>query len=149
MELTSIEYRYENLLVMKKGIVLLLTIVLSFACTGDDDSRNDSQIIGDWKLMKAEIVNFSQNPSIIDYSDENIIYNFKSDGKLVVTGGENIGYPDGEYDYYFGEANLANLNDPVLIVKINNSQWTFNLTDGIMKIGQSYVDGPDLFFKRK
>jgi len=135
---------------MKKTVTLLLVIITLFACTSDDDARLDKQIIGEWKLIKAEIVNFSPNSPIIDYSDKNIIYNFKSDGKLVVTGGENIEYPDGEYDYYFGEDYLGGTTDPkILLVKINNSKWTCNLTDSEMMLGQSYVDGPNLFFKRK
>ncbi len=135
---------------MREVMILLLAIFTLTSCTNDDDSTIDSQIIGEWKLMKAEIVNFSQNPNTIYYSNKNIIYNFKSNGKLVVSGGGNLEYPDGEYDYFFGNDYLGGTNDPrILLVKINNTKWTYNLTDGEMKLGQSYVDGPDLFFKRK
>ena len=134
---------------MKRVLVFLLVVVLS-SCTGDDNSRINNQIIGEWKLMKAEIVSFSQNPSIIDYSDENIIYNFKSEGKLVITGEVNVGYLEGEYDYYFGDDYLGGTSgSKSLLVKINTAKWTYNLTNGEMKLGQSYVDGPDLFLKRK
>lgn len=136
---------------MNKILILLLGIVTLSSCSNNDDSSTD-QIIGEWKLMMAKIIDFSPNPPIIDYSNENIIYNFKSNGKLVVTGGQNIGYPNGEYEYFFGEDYLGGGlgNEPkVLIVKINGSKWTYNLTGKEMKLGQSYVDGPDLILERK
>ena len=87
---------------MKNLMYLLLIIFTILSCSKDDYSMNE-QIYGEWKLTEARIVDFSPNPPIIDYSDDNIIYNFKFNGKLIVTGEENVGYTNGEYEYFFGE----------------------------------------------
>lgn len=130
-----------------------MTIATLSSCSKDDDSSNN-QIVGEWKLTKSEVYGINSNQEYelfsTDHSSENIIYNFQSNGTLMVSGGENTGYPNGEYEYFFGEDYLGGSNDPkVLLVKINNSKWTYNLTNGEMKLGQSYVDGVDLIFERK
>jgi hypothetical protein len=136
---------------MKKNLILILAIITLSSCS-KDDNPSTKQIVGEWKLMEARILNFSTNPTI-DYSNENIIYNFQSNGKLLVTGSQNIGYPNGEYEYLFGNDYLSGApssgESKILLVKINNSKWTYNLTNGKMILGQSYVDGPDLYFERK
>jgi len=135
---------------MKKIIILIISIGIFSSCSNDDDNSMNNEIIGEWKLMEAQIFNFGGQSST-DYSNENIIYNFQSSGILKVTGGQNAGYPEGEYEYFFGEDYLGGgTTDPkVLLVKINDSKWTYNLTNGKMKLGKSYVDGPDLILERK
>lgn len=131
---------------MKKILTLLLIGFLTSICSNDDDISN--QIIGNWKLTEAKFYGFEGEGSI-DYSDENIIYNFKSNGILVVSGGDNAGYTNGEYEYFFGKDHLGGNTDPkVLLVKINNSKWTYDLTNRKMTLGKSYVDGPNLIFER-
>jgi len=134
---------------MKKITILFLIIGILASCSNDDDVANN-QIIGEWKLTEAQIFNFNGQFST-DYSNDNLIYNFQSNSILKVTGGQNFGYPDGEYDYFFGEDYLGGgTNEPkVLLVKINESKWTYNLTNGKMTLGKSYVDGPDLILERK
>jgi hypothetical protein len=40
--------------------------------------------------------------------------------------------------------------DPkTLLVKINTSKWIYSFKDGEMILGQSYVDGPNLVFKKE
>ena len=52
--------------------------------------------------------------------------------------------------FFFGEDHLGGSSDPkVLLVKINSTKWTYDLTNGIMILGLSYVDGPNLIFERK
>ena len=134
---------------MKKILILIFAIGILLSCSNDDDSMNN-QIIGEWKLIEAQIFNFG-GQNLIDYTNENIIYDFQSNGILQVTGGDNVGYTSGEYEYFFGEDYLGGgTSDPkVLLVKINESKWTYNLTNGKMTLGTSYVDGPDLILERK
>ena len=134
---------------MKKLLILILGITFLSSCSNDENSSND-QFIGKWKLIEAQIFGFGGQSST-DYSNDNIIYNFQSNGILKVTGGQNEGYPSGEYDYFFGKDYLGGgTTDPkILLVKINDSKWTYNLTNGKMKLGQSYVDGPNLILKRE
>ena len=135
---------------MKKFILLLLTIGLFSNCSNDDDNQTNSEIVGEWKLTKAIFI--SQTVEEIDYTDQNIVYNFHSNGVLSVSGGANAGYPIGEYEYIFGEDYLTGSPNPgepmIVLVKIGNAKWTYDFTNGQMKIGQSYVDGPDLVFER-
>lgn len=134
---------------MKKLLILIVTIMTISSYSNGDNSSNN-QIIGEWKLIEIQIFNFGGQNSI-DYSNENIIYDFQPNGVLRVTGGQNIGYSSGEYDYFFGEDYLGGgTTDPkILLVKINDSKWTYNLTNRKMTLGQSYVDGNDLIFERK
>ncbi len=136
---------------MRKILILVMTIAMLTSCSNDDDISD--QITGNWKLIEAKFYGLeggSSSEGSIDYSDGNIIYNFQSNGNLVVSGGENAGYTNGEYEYFFGEDHLGGSNDPeILLVKINESKWTYELTNGKMTLGKSYVDGPDLVFERK
>lgn len=137
---------------MKKILFLIMIIVAISSCSKGDDSSSN-QIIGEWKLIEAKFYGLeggNSSESSIDYSNENIIYDFQSNGTLTVSGGENVGYSNGEYEYFFGEDHLGGMNDPeILLVKINESKWTYDLTNGKMTLGQSYVDGSDLVFERK
>lgn len=133
---------------MKKLLTILpILLLLSGSCSSSEDIS--SQIVGNWKLVASTQYGFNGEVST-DYSKENILYNFKQNGTLQVSGGENVGYPDGAYEYFFGEDYLGGENDPkVLLVKINDSKWTYNQNSGKMTLGKSYVDGPNLIFERK
>ncbi|WP_369049538.1 hypothetical protein [Tenacibaculum sp. UWU-22] len=131
---------------MKKALIFLLIEFLISNCSNDNDISN--QIVGNWKLTEAKFYGLEGEDSI-DYSNKNINYNFKSNGILVVSGGDNAGYANGEYHYFFGKDHLGGNTDPkILLVKINISKWTYGLTNGKMTLGQSYVDGPNLIFER-
>lgn len=134
---------------MKKILILIMAIATLLSCSKDDDSTTD-QIVGEWRLLRTTCC-FFEGGKTTDYSDENIIYNFKRNGILIITGGQNVEYPVGEYQYFFGKDNLgSNTNEPkILLVKIDNNKWTYNLTKGIMTLGMSYIDGPNLEFERK
>ena len=135
---------------MKNIIVFLLIGILATNCSKDDNDY--SQIVGNWKLVESKFYGLEGGTSSegsIDYSNENIFYNFKTNGILIVTGQENVGYTNGEYEYSFENDHFGDGNDPpILFVEINNSKWTYNFSKGKMTLGKSYVDGPDLIFKK-
>lgn len=106
---------------MKKIILyifLLLLPIFSLSCKDEvkDDCCIDEEIanlnckvtpvcgekgniVGKWKLVKATEALVTA-PTSIDYSCENIIYEFRPDNKLVVT--SNIeGQMSGEYEYQY------------------------------------------------
>lgn len=94
---------------MKKVLLLLLAVAFYVSCSNDDDNSTD-QIVGEWKLIRAEFYGLeggSSSEGSLDYSDQDIIYDFRQNGLLKVTGGENAGYPTGEYPYFFGEDHLG------------------------------------------
>ncbi|WP_075341140.1 hypothetical protein [Tenacibaculum agarivorans] len=144
---------------MKKIIILVVSLIIFSNCTNDENNINETgneKIIGEWKLIESKFHGLeggTYSEGSIDHSNENIIYNFQPNGKLLVTGGNNPGYPNREYDYVFGEDYLSGSSSPgekkILLVKIDNTKWTYNFTDGRMTLGISYVDGPDLIFERK
>lgn len=134
---------------MKKIITLFLFIIL-LSCS-DKTTISNNEIIGEWKLTKATLVNFSSN-STIDYSNQNITYNFLLNGKLLVSH-DNVEHQKGEYQYILEEdflgANTGSEEEKELLVKINNRKWTYRRTNNLMTIGLSYIDGADLFFEKK
>ena len=138
---------------MKKISILTLIGLLTLSCSNDDNST--APIIGEWKLTTAEYYGLNSNEEYelytVDYSDKNIVYDFQTSGILIVSGEQNIGHENGEYEYHFGEGHLDgdDSGPETLLVKINDSKWTYSLTYGKMRLGKSYVDGPDLIFERK
>jgi len=97
---------------MKKNILKFITLILFItgffsACKEECKNLNRDNIIGQWKLLEVSVsVNHSQ-PDITDYSEENIIFDFQTNNKLVVTG--NIvdslslfdDFQEGEYFYEY------------------------------------------------
>ncbi|MCX2681525.1 lipocalin-like domain-containing protein [Galbibacter sp. EGI 63066] len=129
---------------MKKILTLTLIGFLFIGCSNDDGDTN--QITGNWKLVEAKFYGLgdgSVSDGSTDYTNENIMYNFQTNGILIVSGGENAGYPSGEYEYSFEKGNSE------LLVKINNQNWTSAFINGKMVLGDSFADGPDLVFERK
>ena len=136
---------------MRKIFLLLITVATLISCSSDDSISD--QITGEWKLMSATIIDFTINPPTIDYSNDNIIYNFRSNGTLTVSGEENVGYTEGDYEYFFGKDYLGGGQpnpgeSKILVVDINSTKWTYDLTDGIMTLSITYIDGPLLRFER-
>lgn len=56
----------------KKSRLIILTVFIISNYSNDDDNH---EIVGEWKLMDASLIDFSSIPSI-DYSTINIRYNF-------------------------------------------------------------------------
>jgi len=66
--------------------ILLVSAGVFSACKEKCENPHRDNIIGQWKLLEISIsVNHSQ-PDTTDYSEENIIFDFQENNKLVVTG---------------------------------------------------------------
>ncbi|EPR73710.1 hypothetical protein ADIWIN_1347 [Winogradskyella psychrotolerans RS-3] len=132
---------------MKNKLILIVMLVTVFSCS-DDDFSSVNKIVDEWKLTEIRYYTPSGN-SIIDYSDVNIIYDFRENGTLIVSGTEQGIYNNGTYEYEIEEGVVEGISDLVIFtVKIDQTYWTYDLTNGIMKLGISHVDGPDLIFER-
>lgn len=152
---------------MKNLIYLILISLTILSCSKNDDSP-ENPILGEWKLIKI-ISDDNYNPPILDYSNKNIIYNFTSHEirystgsyesiitgyELIITGEENAGYPNGKYTYNFredypGPGPWAEDELKVLLVAINGAKYIYDLTDGVMTLGQSAINGgSDYIFKK-
>jgi hypothetical protein len=118
-----------------------------------DKEISADKIIGEWKLTRKRTLGWDNNN--YDLSNENIIYNFQSNGVLIISGSTNLNgfYESGEYIYLFEKdylSNDSNSNGPMIwLVKIEGEKWTYKSQNDLMVIGQSYVDGSDLCFERK
>lgn len=136
---------------MKKLTTLFVLLLLFINC-----SKNDEEtlipVIGDWKLIKVEQNDGSNNISITDYSNQNIIYKFETNSNLNINA-NNLAYNSGNYNYEYKNDYLSGFpsseEKKTLLIVVNKQKWTLQLINGKMKLGQSYVDGPDLYFEKK
>jgi hypothetical protein len=133
---------------MKKIILLILTIGILSSCSNNDDNFNNDANIGVWKLIEGRI-NFSPSPEPpIDYSNENIVYNFQANGILLVSGGDNIGMPNGVYEYVLGEDYLGG-QEKIPIVEIEGFKWVYTMENEQMTLTTNYMDGTTLLFEKE
>ena len=140
----------------QSGVYKILVDVKRYECiVGEVDSIVSSdQILGKWKITGA------RNPWFVnrfyDYSNENIIYNFLSNGILIVTGNENHkgAYANGEYNYVFKYDYFSDYHSPnepkIWYLTIDDGlEWTYKSLDTLMQLGQSYTDMNDYCLKRE
>jgi len=119
--------------ILKLTIFLLLLVGVFPACKEKEELPEEEQeelpteecknlhrdnIIGQWKLIESFVsVNYSKTERT-DYSNENIIFDFQEDNKLVITG--NIvdslslfdDFQGGEHFYEFHALNNCDWGDP-------------------------------------
>ncbi|MDR2920242.1 MAG: hypothetical protein LBV72_12875 [Tannerella sp.] len=74
-------------------------------------------IAGTWKLSRGTSVS---EQDTLDYSDRNITYEFRKDGKLIITGNQPGGLTEGEYSYEYKKLNICPTCSPVPNMRINN-----------------------------
>jgi hypothetical protein len=138
---------------MKRLALAALAGLLLWNCSRNDVKPNSpiqsTAIVGVWKLIQVRPPWYGE---LTDYSNNNIRFDFRSNGKLIITGAPSDVYPNGEYSYFFGLDYFDLLHEPsepkTLLVKFNNLKWGYQLTDGKMTLGQSYSDGSDFIFVR-
>lgn len=96
-------------------LLLCLSLLLPWGCESDEEkveictiglkcpvsplSGKAGDIVGKWKLVLATETQVS-TPQLMDYSCDNIIYEFRKDGKLVITS-DVEGQLEGEYAYTY------------------------------------------------
>lgn len=133
---------------MKNSILFSVLVFLLISCTKNDNEISNP-IIGEWKLIKSEQNDMSNNITVTDYSTQNIIYSFDSNSNLNINSGDNAG----NYKYEFKKDYLSGVpsdgETKMFLVVINTIKWTYNQSDGKMQLGISYIDGPDLYFEKK
>ncbi len=133
-------------------LIKLLVIILLFTNCSKNDEETSNPLIGEWKLIKVEQNDGANNISITDYTNQNIIYKFETNSNLNINI-NNAGYNSGNYNYEYKNDYLSGFpssgETKELLVVINNQKWTYELINGKMKLGQSYVDGPDLYLEKK
>lgn len=134
-----------------KSIIFLILIIFTHACSSD---KNDSELvefesaceqkndvdlldlIGKWKLRKVQTVFL--NPGVYDYSSNEIIYDFREDGVLIISSDidEFVGGSTGEFSY--------SLSQNALNLQIDQTSKTCCLSDISLRLDGSSLDGPIL-----
>ena len=93
---------------MKKiGSIFLTLLLIIIGFTGCQKLSND-MLIGSWKLVEVFVSN-AQGDDIVDYSNENITYDFQKNNRLVIRGNVPIDFyvfkdfqpGKHSYKYYF------------------------------------------------
>lgn len=134
---------------MKKYVLILLSI-LFVGCTDNDDTI--SPIVGQWKLTIIEQNNIGGIGLNLDYSADNVIYNFGVNGVVSVST-DNAIHTAGTHTYLYEFNYLSGNPSPgesqIYVVQINNTRWIYNLNANTMSLDNSYVDGPKMYFIRQ
>lgn len=132
---------------MKNKLILILMFVTVCSCS-DDDYSSANNIVDEWKMIEMHYYGIEGNTTT-DYLEANIIYDFREDGTLIVSGAEQNVHSNGTYDYLLEEGPVEGNSDlEIFTVKIDQTYWSYDLSNGIMKLGLSHVHGPDLVFER-
>ena len=80
-------------------LTFLAALFIFLSCSNDDDNTESSpqtikpevRILGEWKLIF--VFQVSTPPNRFDYSNDNIIFDFKSNGTFTVTGNDDPSLP--------------------------------------------------------
>ena len=102
-------------------------------------------IIGEWKLVKAIIVFSPDAPQCYDYSQYNIVYEFKMNNILFVSGiTDNIStlLENGEHFYSIGDFS----DGRNLMIGDNYSLWWCSISPKELAIDLTPLDGPFVKF---
>ncbi|MBK7480595.1 MAG: hypothetical protein IPI69_13350 [Bacteroidales bacterium] len=136
-------------------LVLLGLIIMPGGCKTDEQGCHvktikgpENDITGKWKLIKGQTVFY--NPQTIDYSCDNIIYHFESDGRLKIDSDidDIIGFDSGEYTYEFSMSVLYENIEEKFTLKINDIHLPCNISRSDLIIDDSPLDGPILHLVR-
>ena len=103
-------------------------------------TADSTSIAGKWKLLK-ELPGMTELPvSEIDYSQHNIVYEFKANGVLTVSGNTNVGFPGtGEYAYSIG-------NYGEIHIDAVRFWYRFSSNKEELIIDSRPIDGPAYYF---
>ena len=119
--------------------ILLSLVGGFFSCKEDIDIDPQKAIIGKWKLVKLTVPMMGVS---YNYSNYNIVYDFKANGVLTVSGKiDQIdwygGYEVGEYPYSVGNFEYGHN------LKIGNYEfWWVRISSKTLVMDDSPVDGP-------
>lgn len=111
---------------------------------------SDDDIMGKWKLIKADITRLAEEIRTEDYSCDDIIYYFGEDGSLLISGVED-GMPvqqNGEYSYELIDSILYEHMDYDYTLKIDSQKIACGMEDNAMILDASPLDGNTLYFVR-
>lgn len=132
---------------------LLVLMQLAFSCQKEKLTDPNDELVGEWILVKT----FSEGNGF-DTSDDlkTTQWKIQSDGKLkmykhgIKQSTESWQHADKIFYGPFIDSTQTFEMDTLQAISIsNNGTWPFGIHGDTLKIYSSYVDGIDLYFKRK
>lgn len=129
----------------------LKEVIETFECGVEVIEGEQHEIVGKWKLVLVGYAFSTPDPT--DYSCNQIVYDFKPDGRLVVTSdiAQTGGYGAGNYSYEFNRrtASTGNPNDYTLSVG-EGSTWPVSVgrCEMVLSFTGMATDGAVLRFIR-
>lgn len=143
---------------MKSLFFLIISSLCIVACQKPAGSGVDIKVAGKWKLTNVKYYytvnpNGEPGPFSIDYSTENILFDFRKNKTFQVSGNVDdvAGFPDGIYPYEFAHDYLGMAEpgaEKIDLVIIQQTKWVFNRLGSQMSLSTSYFDGPELIFSK-
>ena len=140
--------KIKNTFAWQKGRVVVLCVVLAglfSSCAQKENNTEPTSIIGKWKLVKFDYRPMTSPPSpkdSFDYSQNNVVYEFKSNNILTVSGKtDDIDYRGleiGDHSYEMNY-NLKDDMDPLglpypYMLKIDTDPHSYLLSAKELKI---------------
>jgi len=121
--------------------MVLLVLAGSFSSCAEDEEPTTS-IIGKWKLVKVTSSFTSIGPISFDYSQYNILYEFKVNDILTVSGKtDNIdnymGHEIGEHSY-----SIIDEDKGYDRLTIDGQGWGHQISSNELIISLAFLDGP-------
>lgn len=127
-----------------RNLILVLLAVVFIACNNNSPTL---EVQGKWKLIKVEN-EFSQQS--IDFSSQNIIFNFGSSVVTISGNNSNAFYMDnGSYPYSLQMQNSLSTTFQSMTLTLNGTQYLYKKTDNEMTLDNGYVDGDKLTFSKQ
>ena len=121
--------------------VHLLFLVLLGCMDNTEKEQPDIDIVGKWQLMKTTSL------TVIDYSMDQVYYEFKADGILIVE--SDVGVMSGEHKYEFWNEEHVNWQEYTRFanLKINDKAYGCYLApDKMVLVDNPALDGPLIYF---
>src|SRR5690625_4871784 len=143
-------------------MLLITVLVLAGGCEKKEINENelqcpvtakegsDDDIIGKWKLLEANIIKLAEEIRMEDYSCDDIIYYFREDGSLLISGVED-GMPvrqNGEYSFELKDSVLYKHMNYDHTLKIDSQKIACDMEDNALILDASPLDGNTLYFVR-
>lgn len=111
---------------------------------------SDDDVMGKWKLVKTDITRLAEEIRTEDYSCDDIIYHFREDSSLLISGVED-GIPvrqNGEYPFELIDSVLYEHMNYDHTLKIGSQKIACGIEDNAMILDASPLDGDTLYFVR-
>ncbi|MDR2125523.1 MAG: hypothetical protein LBP63_01665 [Prevotellaceae bacterium] len=120
----------KKIILQTTAILLILAGVIACGKENTDENPYRKNIIGKWKLIKmiSRDVNYDGIFDTVDYSNENIIYEFRANNKLIINGYIENDFSSGEHYYSYQQLNACPTCDPGPNLTIDDNNKIYCLT---------------------